>query len=104
MLEHLIRQFSHPAQRQGPVRQQIVGKDANPSDADVDTKPERPSQGSSHALSLYASRVAPAEGDFLGLADADDVVAFGVGGVERFRRGVDGIAQDLDDVGWALVC
>lgn len=104
MLQQRVRQPPHRAQIQRRAGLQVLRKHADAALADAPAETEGAADagvGGGSALGAAAGRDArgdaAADGDGLGLRDADDVVAVVVGGRVGVGVGPDGVAEGLDD-------
>ena len=98
MLQYLICQ--RPDLRQGEVcvRLQIIRKGTNSASADVEVELVVVASGRAGAGYVDAVCEVRADAEGFGGGDADDVLAFCVGGCGGvLGGGVDGVAEDLDD-------
>ena len=93
VLQHLVRQRPDLRQRQIRAGLQIIRERAHAPVADADVELVVPAG----AVAVGAAGHVGADTEAFGGADADYVLAFRVGGVEGFGRGVDCVAEDLDD-------
>ena len=93
MLQQRIRQRANRAQIDRRASLQILRKDANATFADIATETE----AAAGAAAFDVRTDFAADGDGLGLGDADDVVAAVVGGAVVVGIGPDGVAEGLDD-------
>ena len=99
MLQQRVRQPPHRAQIQRRPGLQVLRKhaDAALADAPAETKGAADAGVGGAAAGRDARGDAAADGDGLGLRDADDVVAVVVGGRVGVGVGPDGVAEGLDD-------
>ena len=101
MLQQRVRQSPHRAQIQRRAGLQVLRKHADAAFADTAAETEGAADagvgGGTVAAGRDARIDAAADGDGLGLRDADDVVAVVVGGRVGVGVGPDGVAEGLDD-------